>query len=72
MKFLEIPEEFAILFCLFEEIHYDNYLESSIIGDFVRVSDVLVSWETNLNFNMKNDYTNSEDDYLNNALRYYP
>ena len=72
MNYLEIPENLAPYFCFFEEIIYEDYLESTIIGDFVRVNDVLVSWESNLDMNSKNDYVQGEDDYLNNALRYNP
>ena len=72
MKYLEIPEELNIYFCLLEEIHYGDYMETSIIASCNRINDVLVSWETNLNMNAKNDYTSGEDDYLNNALRYDP
>ena len=53
---MDIPEELSIYFCLYEEIHYNDYLESTIIGNFVRISDVLVSWEFTLNPDIQNDY----------------
>lgn len=53
LKYLEIPEELNHYFGFYEEIESENYFEETFINDSVKITDILASWEFDMNMNGK-------------------
>lgn len=69
LRFLEVPEELFRYFSLYEQLETEYFFEETFISSKTKVTDILASWEFDIN--TKGDrLINRYESYLNNQLNY--
>lgn len=71
IKFLDFPDTLMPFIGFYEVNETDHFFDENFVEDFVRVSDVISSWEYNY-FAANTKATDLEEDLLNNKVNYRP
>ena len=70
LKFLNFPEELTPFMGFYEANETDQFIDENFIEDFVRVSDVLASWEYNYFATNAQGTANESENFLSSKNNY--